>query len=111
LIEGASLGAGLGIKFLRHIERTKVLVHLIDLSLPEPAKRYYNIRNEIGCYDATLLEKPEIIVGTKIDLSESRNNIQKLGKIADRYFLISCVTDEGIKPLLEEIWRILTEGY
>ncbi|HOK79446.1 MAG TPA: GTPase ObgE [bacterium] len=108
LIEGASSGAGLGLKFLRHIERTKVLVHLIDLSLPDVAKRYHNIRNEIGCYDVTLLEKPEIVVGTKIDLPVSHNNIRELEKITGRYFLISSVTNEGINTLLEEIWRVLT---
>ena len=108
LIEGASSGAGLGIKFLKHIERTKVLLHLLDLSLPDVAKRYYNIRDELGRYDEKLLEKPEIVVGTKLDLPESKKHIRELTKITEKYFLISCVTGEGIKPLLEEIWKILS---
>ncbi|MCM8764220.1 MAG: GTPase ObgE, partial [Candidatus Omnitrophica bacterium] len=107
LIQGASRGVGLGIKFLRHIERTRLLVHLIDLSLRDVEKRYYNIRDEMGYYDQSLLEKPEIVVGTKIDLPESKKNIQELKKITDNFFLISCITNEGIKPLLEEIWKIL----
>ncbi|MCM8764213.1 MAG: 50S ribosome-binding GTPase, partial [Candidatus Omnitrophica bacterium] len=107
LIQGASCGAGLGIKFLRHIERTRLLVHLIDLSLHDVAERYYNIRDEMGYYNQSLLEKPELVVGTKIDLPESKENIQELKKIANNFFLISCITKEGIKPLLEEIWRIL----
>ncbi len=111
LIEGASEGAGLGIKFLKHIERTKVLVHLIDLSLPDVAKRYYNIRNELGCYDRLLLEKNEIVVGTKLDLPESKRNIQELRDITEKFFLISCITNEGIKQLLEEIWKVLRDTH
>ncbi len=107
LIEGASAGAGLGIKFLRHIERTKILVHLVDLSLPDVQSRYYNIRDELGRYNEKLLDKPEIIVGTKIDIPGSRNNVPELKKIEGRIFLISCITGEGIKNLLEEIWRHL----
>ncbi|MCM8829033.1 MAG: GTPase ObgE, partial [Candidatus Omnitrophica bacterium] len=111
LIQGASCGAGLGIKFLRHIERTRLLIHLIDLSLHDVAKRYYNIRDEMGYYNQSLLEKPEIVVGTKIDLPESKKNIQELKKVANAFFLISCMTNEGIKPLLEEIWkRLLSLG-
>lgn len=109
LIQGSSSGAGLGFKFLRHIERTKVLVHLIDLSLPDVAKRYYNIRDELGLYNQILLEKPEIVVGTKIDLPESKKHIDELKKISERFFLISSVTNEGIKTLLEEIWKVLSQ--
>ncbi|HPP66877.1 MAG TPA: GTPase ObgE, partial [bacterium] len=72
LIEGASTGVGLGIKFLRHIERTKLLVHLIDLSLPNVKNRYNSVRNEIERYDENIRFKPEIIVGTKFDLPESK---------------------------------------
>lgn len=108
LIQGASRGAGLGFKFLRHIERTRILVHLIDLSLPGIVERYYNIRDELGYYNQKLIEKPEIVVGNKIDLPESKKNIEQLNKITDNYFLISCVTNQGIKTLLEEIWKILT---
>lgn len=109
LIQGASKGAGLGFKFLRHIERTKLLVHLVDLSLSGISERYYSVRDEIGYYNQDLLDKPEIIVGTKIDLPESRKNIKELDKITDNYFLISCITNEGIKPLLEQICKILTD--
>ncbi|MCM8815655.1 MAG: GTPase ObgE [Candidatus Omnitrophica bacterium] len=107
LIQGASRGAGLGIKFLRHIERTRVIVHLLDLSVPGLEKRYYSIRDEMGYHSQSLLEKPEIIVGTKIDLPGSRQNIHELKKITDRFFLISSINGQGIKQLLEEIWETL----
>ncbi|MCM8815954.1 MAG: GTPase ObgE [Candidatus Omnitrophica bacterium] len=109
LIQGASKGAGLGFKFLRHIERTKVLLHLVDLSFPAVAERYYNVRDEIGYYNQSLLNKPEILVGNKIDLPESKKNIEELKKISNNFFLISCVTGEGIKPLLEQIWKTLNQ--
>jgi len=107
LIQGASSGAGLGIKFLRHIERTKVIIHLIDLSLPDVQNRYYSVRDELGKYNEKLLDKPEIIVGTKIDIPESKDNMEKLRELAGNVLFISSFTGEGIKDLLEGIWALL----
>ena len=107
LIQGASFGAGLGIKFLRHIERTKVIIHLIDLSLPDVQNRYYSVRDELGKYNEKLLDKPEIIVGTKIDIPESKDNMEKLRELAGNVLFISSFTGEGIKDLLEGIWAFL----
>ena len=107
LIENASNGAGLGIKFLRHIERTKILIHLIDISLPDILKRYNSIRKEMENYNKILLEKEEIIVGNKIDLPESKKNIEELKNIGKEFYLISAITGEGIKELLEIIWKKL----
>lgn len=93
LIEGAASGRGLGDKFLKHIERTKILVHLIDSTSVDPGKDYKSIREELGKYDKSLLDKKEIIVLTKTDLNPnfdkkikydlaisaaSRNNLDKL---------------------------------
>ena len=75
LIEGASKGKGLGIKFLQHIERTKILVHLIDLSVDNVVERYQNLRKELSSYSEELLKKKEIVVGNKIDLPSSHKNI------------------------------------
>lgn len=69
LIEGASEGKGLGISFLRHIEKTKILLHCIDLTDPTPLKSYETVRNEFGAFSPELLKKPEIILLTKADLA------------------------------------------
>lgn len=72
LIEGAHAGRGLGIKFLKHVEKTKVLVHCIDSTEQDPIKVYNTIRNELGLYKKSLLELPEIILLTKIDLTDEK---------------------------------------
>jgi GTPase len=71
LIEGASEGKGLGIKFLKHIEKTKMLIHCIDVSDIDPLKAYETIRQEFGQFSADLLKKPEIILLTKTDLTDA----------------------------------------
>ncbi len=86
LIEGASKGKGLGIDFLRHIEKTKILVHCIDVTTTAPKKTYDTVRNEFKKFDPLLLEKPEYILLTKIDLAspetieKSKNLFTRLGK-------------------------------
>jgi GTPase len=70
LIEGASKGKGLGIKFLKHIEKTKILVHCIDVGESDPLKAYQTVRGEFKEFSQTLIDKPEIILLTKIDLVE-----------------------------------------
>lgn len=78
LIEGASKGKGLGIKFLKHVEKTKVLVHCIDSTEENPVKAYNTIRNELGLYNKTLLELPEIILLTKADLTNNKDLKKKI---------------------------------
>lgn len=78
LIEGASTGKGLGIKFLKHIVKTKLLVHCIEVTDPDPVKTYQTVRDEFETYNKVLLEKPEIIAITKIDLADQEQiNRQK----------------------------------
>ncbi|MBW4039857.1 MAG: GTPase ObgE [Acidobacteria bacterium] len=114
LIEGAHLGAGLGVQFLKHIERTSVLVHLIDVSdsaiTPESAKgetsdpvaNYNVITAELKSFDPTLALKPTILVATKIDVANP-DKLKKLTTFAKRkklpLFTISAVTGEGIEKL------------
>ncbi|MFH0856356.1 MAG: Obg family GTPase CgtA, partial [bacterium] len=81
LIEGASAGKGLGIKFLRHIERTKVLFHFISSESEDPARDYKIIRNELGEYNKALLKKPEYIFLTKSDLADENRISEILKKI------------------------------
>ena len=83
LIEGASLGKGLGVEFLKHIEKTKVLVHCIDSSDEDVQKAYSTVRNEFEQYNSSLLDKPEIILLTKTDLADEKiikKNIKILEK-------------------------------
>ena len=105
LIEGAHLGAGLGHAFLRHIARTRVLVHLIDLSRPEdPVAGYEVIRRELGLYDPRLIDRPEIVALNKIDLPEARARVERtvvaLAVKGRRALAISTATGEGVDRLL-----------
>jgi len=107
IIEGASGGKGLGIRFLKHIERTKILVHLIDVSEPDPVSRYYKLREELEKYSKKLLEKEEIIVGNKIDIEGTEENIKILKDTFKDVYFISALTGKGINNLLEVIWNKL----
>ncbi|MBU1327520.1 Obg family GTPase CgtA [Patescibacteria group bacterium] len=80
LIEGASRGIGLGIKFLKHIEKTKILVHCIDITIDDPLKAYETVRKEFREYNPLLLEKPEIIFLNKTDLVDE-NKIKEITKL------------------------------
>jgi GTP-binding protein len=110
LIEGASKGKGLGIKFLKHIERTKILVHLIDMSENDIINRYESLRNELKNYSSKLIEKKEIVVGNKIDLEESKKNLEKAKEYFKDILFISALKGDGIKDLLERIWKELSNG-
>jgi len=112
LIEGAHAGAGLGQDFLRHIERTRVLVHMIDI-LPldgvEPIKAYKQIRKELKAYSPKLAAKPEILAANKMDLSGASEALADLrselrGK---QIYAISAVAGSGLRPLLEGIWELV----
>jgi GTP-binding protein len=112
LIEGAQHGAGLGHAFLRHIERTKIIVHLLDLfpmDNSDPADNYKRIRGELEAFSPELANKSEIVVANKLDLATDDAAMEKLlNDLPDREILaISGATKQGIDPLLEEIWRML----
>ncbi|MBI2065483.1 MAG: Obg family GTPase CgtA [Candidatus Zambryskibacteria bacterium] len=81
LIEGASEGKGLGVKFLRHIERTRVLFHLISVESENPVKDYKSIRNELGAYHKSLLEKDEYLFLSKTDVTDSATIKKRLAKL------------------------------
>ena len=84
LIEGASSGRGLGIKFLRHIERTRILFHFIDVNTENPVRDYKIIRGELGAYNPALLEKPEHLFITKIDTVE-KTRIAEVKSALDKH--------------------------
>ena len=112
LIEGAHAGAGLGHEFLKHVERTKVLVHLIEpapLDQSDPLENYCRIREELRLHDPLLVERPEIVVVSKAELPESQATAARLQQELDRpVLLLSAVTGKGLPQLIAGIWRELT---
>ena len=116
LIEGASQGKGLGIKFLKHLERTKILLHLVELatltSFTELEKRVKTIKNELKQHSPKFLEMPQLLILTKVDsaaTSEYAKWVKKLEKKGVQTMVISAVTGLGLKPLIEKIWGMLSE--
>ncbi|WP_111909802.1 GTPase ObgE, partial [Bacillus tequilensis] len=109
LIEGAHQGVGLGHQFLRHIERTRVIVHVIDMSGLEgrdPYEDYVTINQELSEYNLRLTERPQIIVANKMDMPQAAENLEAFKeKLTDDYpvFPISAVTREGLRELLFEV--------
>ncbi|MFQ5489456.1 MAG: GTPase ObgE [Phycisphaerae bacterium] len=110
LIEGAHRGTGLGDAFLRHIERTHILLHLVDVNPPEgepsPIQAYRAIRKELAAYSPELAAKPELVAATKVDLSPERDGVQALADQVDGQVLaISAVSGTGLDELLDHLWR------
>ena len=114
LIEGAHKGAGMGDRFLRHVERTRVLLHLID-PLPHedlsPEERFATIMGELASYSEDLVKTPMIAVITKMDLPENREPAAKLKKVLSKKGIpvheISAITGEGVKELLHHTAKLL----
>ncbi len=106
LIEGAHLGAGLGIQFLKHIERTSVIVHLVDISdssdRPDPVEDYKVISEELRSFDPALVARPTVLVAAKADVANP-DKLKKLTTFAKRrklpFYTISAVTGEGVEAL------------
>ncbi|MDP3948920.1 MAG: GTPase ObgE [bacterium] len=102
IIEGSSSGRGLGIKFLRHIERTRILFHFISTESPAPEKDYETIRKELGSYNKALLEKPEYLFLTKSDLVDEKTLKEKLAvlkKINKNVMAVSIIDSESLKKI------------
>ncbi len=99
IIEGAHCGKGLGLRFLRHIERTRILILLIDISSKEPMNQYYTLLDEFKKYDPQILKKPRIVVFNKIDL------LQKIPEfnLKEKTFYISALNNIGIDKLSEAL--------
>ena len=120
LIEGASQGVGLGTQFLRHIERTRVILHVIDMSASEgrdPYEDYLAINKELESYNLRLMERPQIIVANKMDMPDSAENLKEFKKkLAANYdefeelpqiFPISSLTKQGLATLLDATAELL----
>ena len=111
LIAGAHAGAGLGHRFLRHVERAPVLVHVVDATREDALEAYATVRRELEAYNPALAEKPEIVVANKIDLTGGRDGLERLRRaLPDRVVVgTSTVTNEGIPGLLSEVARVLKQ--
>ena len=114
IIEGASEGVGLGIQFLRHVERTRLLLHIIDIASTEgrnPIEDYNKINEELKKYSEKLAGKKQIIVANKIDSMQDDSNLKELEKIAKKsntkLYKISAVTGEGLNELFNDVAEIL----
>jgi GTP-binding protein len=114
LIKGAHEGHGLGQTFLRHIERTKVLVHLVDVSGAsgrDPVEDFDVIRDELAQFDPKVAAKPQIVVANKIDALDDPSRLERLQRHVRKkklpFMRISAVTGEGLPELLEALWRTI----
>ncbi len=117
LIEGAHRGVGLGFQFLRHIERTSMLLHLVDISENgegDPVEILKTINRELELYSAKLTRKPQVVVGTKLDAAGGKKRLTKLSRLCEReeidFFPISAVTGQGVKKLLSFVATKVEEG-
>lgn len=107
LIEGASQGEGLGDKFLRHIERTKVIAHVIDMSgseMRDPYEDYLLINKELEAFNKKLIEKPMIIIANKMDLPEAKDNLEEFKKKVDcEIYEVSGATNTGLQKVVDRL--------
>ncbi|MFZ5352936.1 MAG: GTPase ObgE [Bacillota bacterium] len=116
LIEGAHAGVGLGHDFLRHVERTKVLIHIIDVSGTEgrdPYEDFIKINEELKLYNEKLASKPQIVVCNKMDLPDARDNYEKIKERLAAHgfevYAISAATMQGIEPLMNKVYNMLEQ--
>lgn len=111
LIAGAHQGAGLGHDFLRHIERTRLLLHLVDATATDPVADYQTIQQELHAYGRGLPDRPQVLALNKIDAVNEETIAAIAQELAQRHgskpFLISAATHQGLEPLLQQIWSIL----
>jgi GTP-binding protein len=117
LIEGAHKGAGLGHKFLKHIERTKILLHIVDASktIDEIVEDHQTIEQELSRFNETLLSRRKLILLNKIDLLEDKSHFEKLLKIFDNkdvsVLAISALTGSGIHELKKYLVKVLEQWF
>ncbi|MBQ9419399.1 MAG: Obg family GTPase CgtA, partial [Synergistaceae bacterium] len=111
LIEGAHEGKGLGLQFLRHVERTRILLHVIDLSQDNPAETFHALLNEFKEYGANLASRPCIVIGNKIDLEDTEKNSDTLKAEAEKfsmpYMAVSALSGENIPELIKAIAELV----
>ena len=112
LIEGASEGVGLGYEFLRHIQRCRFFVHIVDMSADDPVSNYLKINNELKKYDDELLKRHQVLVLNKSDIVQQHRIdelISEFKKYDKDIFVISCATSNGVKDLLNHLFSLVDE--
>lgn len=116
LIDGASEGVGLGHDFLRHVERTKVIIHIVDASGVEgrdPVEDYYKINKELKIYSEKIARRPQILAANKMDLPGAQANFERLQELAEKegieIFPISAATHQGTRELIQRVAQVLDE--
>ncbi len=117
LIEGAHRGAGLGFQFLRHVERTSILLHLVDISdlqTTDPVEDFEKINRELVLYSSELLNKPMVVAGTKLDITHDKSRLNRLKDYCEKkglnFFAVSAVTGYGIRDLVIYLAQRVEEG-
>ena len=116
LIEGASEGVGLGHDFLRHIERTKVIIHVLDASGIEgrdPVEDFYKINKELSLYSPKLAKRSQVIAANKLDLPQASENLTRIQEMAEKeglkVFPVSAATKEGLQDLMRYVYQMLQD--
>ncbi|WP_278402815.1 GTPase ObgE [Megamonas rupellensis] len=116
LIEGASEGVGLGHDFLRHIERTKVIIHVLDASGIEgrdPVEDFYKINKELSLYSPKLAKRSQVIAANKLDLPQASENLARIQEMAEKeglkVFPVSAATKEGLQDLMRHVYQMLQD--
>ncbi len=113
IIKDAHKGKGLGLEFLRHIERTKVLLFLLDMSGADgrmPIDDYLNLINEVELYDRQLMKRPRVLVANKMDLPGSEENLKEFkAQIKEKIHRISCLSGEGVDKVTEDLFEKLSK--
>ncbi len=114
LIEGAHEGKGLGLQFLRHAERTRILLHVLDLSEKNILENFHAVQEEFKSYKSNLTKRPCLVVGNKIDIPEAQNNIEilksEMKKLNLDCFFVSALTGENIPELIKKIAQLVREA-
>ncbi len=118
LVESAHRGAGLGHEFLRHIERTRLLLHLVDVSdqrTMDPVQAFETVNRELELYSPELMKKPQIVVASKVDALSDRDLLRRLKEHFEsrgcRFHSVSALTGEGIEELKEILWNAYREAF
>ena len=113
LIEGAHEGIGLGHEFLRHIERTRVLIHLVDGTSENPSEDFHKINKELALFNEALIGKPQILAINKVDLYEvsvlAEDIRDSMGEDAWKFHIISAVSGEGVGSMMDEVVQVLSD--
>jgi len=107
IIEGAAEGKGLGHEFLRHVERTRVLLFLLDLGDEDPVATYQILNDELTQYSDVFEDRPRVFALNKVDITENRERAEEIAKAFRNPFITSGATGEGVEELLEHLWTVV----